>query len=621
MNGLYDIKLRDKEIALSAEELVTMFNRNISKNAELLDYIGRNNLFGIIGKARSESVHSRFVAELLSGDFFNGDSRESTLFHFLDLLLYRSAKEGKSGEINPNLKKGILTRSVLFEKAASFCELPVKNYQKLQGRNKTKTVEKEDRIDIYLQYKLMNKIAGRDTLEIFIENKVNSSEFDSQTCRYFDACDNGGHIRPFQLFVYLTPQPVRDMDKYRSIDSKCKPACSHYIHICYQDVLDYIIEPLLADERLDEDKKAMLKEYVSCLELPAMPDADTQLSAKDLSIMAISTKERNLVHSFMEDAINRRLVEKSIATKLGEPLYTVNYWGTLFSATEALNGGLQGLINSMDETLEVLKSVADCGLVGKQNGADPFLVYSPEAWRSTMNQSGGGTSIMCKYLPYDHLYVFSGKVFCSINSALAAAIEEYKDKLHKTNEELVSDFSGIFSAKGGGVPLVSENKQKDNVKTGIQGIFMRKNVPADRLPSINAILGEDLLVEPIDNETYCDLLHRNVQIYINEPITENGLPQEIDDLVEDVMNYEQVGETPFFFRKDIVGDKILKINQIKLYSNHDIIEKCSDTSLLLDFYNSRRNLILSVYKIQLEAETIDEVYDEKLAIYRKLLKQ
>ena len=138
MNGLYDIKLKDKEIALSAEELVTMFNRNISKNAELLDHIGRNNLFGIIGKARNESVHSHFVAELLSGDFFNGDSRESTLFHFLDLLLYRSAKERKSGEINPNFKKEILTRSVLFEKAKSFCELPVQKYQKLQGLNKTR---------------------------------------------------------------------------------------------------------------------------------------------------------------------------------------------------------------------------------------------------------------------------------------------------------------------------------------------------------------------------------------------------------------------------------------------------------------------------------------------------
>ena len=96
-------------------------------------------------------MHSHFVAELLSGDFFNGDARESTLVHVLDLPLDRSAKEGKSGEINPNFKKEILTRSVLFEKAKSFCELPVQKYQKLQGRNKTKTVEKEDRIGLQIK--------------------------------------------------------------------------------------------------------------------------------------------------------------------------------------------------------------------------------------------------------------------------------------------------------------------------------------------------------------------------------------------------------------------------------------------------------------------------------------
>ena len=40
--------IQDKEIALSAEQLLTMFNRKISKNAELLDYIGQNNIFGIL---------------------------------------------------------------------------------------------------------------------------------------------------------------------------------------------------------------------------------------------------------------------------------------------------------------------------------------------------------------------------------------------------------------------------------------------------------------------------------------------------------------------------------------------------------------------------------------------
>lgn len=172
------MKQEGREIFLSAEDLLTMFNRNISKNTELLDYIGKKNIFEVIGKTRNEGVHSRFIAELLSGDFFKGQSRESTLFHFLDLLLYRSAKENKTSEINEHLKKQILTRSLLIENATSVCELSVKEYQKLYNVNNTISTDKNDRIDIYIRYKLVTPIAGRNTLEIFIENKVNSSESD-----------------------------------------------------------------------------------------------------------------------------------------------------------------------------------------------------------------------------------------------------------------------------------------------------------------------------------------------------------------------------------------------------------------------------------------------------------
>ena len=299
------------------------------------------------------------------------------------MLLYRAGVESKSEEINPHLRKEILTRSVLFEKVDASCELNVKKYQKLYGGKNLKSIEKDDKLDIYLQYKLTKKIAGRDTLEIFIENKVNSSEFDSQTLRYFEACDNGGHKRPFQLFVYLTPHPVRDMDKYYKLDKKCTPSCSHYIHICYQDILDYVIEPMLTNENVDADNKEKLNEYVSCLELPAMPDEDSTLSSNDLSIMAISKREKQLVNLFMEDPINKRIVQKTIETKLGEPLYSVRSWGTLFNSTEALDGALRQLANIYDEPLDMLKKVADCSIVGKQNGAEPFLICSPkEAGRS-----------------------------------------------------------------------------------------------------------------------------------------------------------------------------------------------------------------------------------------------
>ena len=152
----YETSGKDNERKLSAEQLLTIFNRNIVKNAELLDYLDKKNTSEIIAKARNEGMHNRFIAELLSGRFFNGDSRESTLVHFLDIILYRAGKEDKVMEVNEHLRRAILTRSVMFEKVDSKCELSVKKYQNEYTKFPTQNcAERDDRIDIYLKLKLL----------------------------------------------------------------------------------------------------------------------------------------------------------------------------------------------------------------------------------------------------------------------------------------------------------------------------------------------------------------------------------------------------------------------------------------------------------------------------------
>ena len=609
----YETAKTGNERKLSAEQLLTIFNRNIVKNAELLDYLGKKNIFEIIAKARNESMHSRFIAELLSGTFFNGDSRESTLAHFLDIILYRAGKEDKVEEVNDHLRRAILTRSAMFEKMESKCELSVRKYQKeytqFSTQNKT---EKDDRIDIYLKFRLLTPIAGRHELEIFIENKVNALEHDSQTNRYFESCYNCGHKRPFQLFVYLTPQPIRDMDHYARLKREMRPECSHYIHICYKDILDYVIEPLLIDEGLDSDKRTMLREYVSCLELPAIPDSESGKREDNFSIMAIGSKERQLVEAFMEDDVNRWLIGKVIEAKLGETFYSVDPAGRLLNSEDALLSALRVIIELKKKPLDILRCVADCNMMGTQNGSGPVLIYSPKTWR----HNG-----FCKYLPWNRLFACSGRIYASVGEAVAAGVVEYKKKHKMPNEQLEQAFSGIYSAKGGGVPLVSSQKQKGNMATGEEGVFVRKNVANERLRDINAVLGNNLVISPIDNDMFMALMQCNTQVFIDVPVTENALPREIDDLVDDVTGYQQVGDTDFFCRKDITGDRILKLNQIRLLREHDLIEKCEGTDILLNFFRNRKNLVLSVYKILLEAERDNAVYEDKLKIYRKLTKQ
>ena len=609
----YETAKTGNERKLSAEQLLTIFNRNIVKNAELLDYLGKKNIFEIIAKARNESMHSRFIAELLSGTFFNGDSRESTLAHFLDIILYRAGKEDKVEEVNDHLRRAILTRSAMFEKVESKCELSVRKYQKeytqFSTQNKT---EKDDRIDIYLKFRLLTPIAGRHELEIFIENKVNALEYDSQTNRYFESCYNCGHKRPFQLFVYLTPQPIRDMDHYARLKREMRPECSHYIHICYQDILDYVIEPLLIDEGLDSDKRTMLREYVSCLELPAIPDSESGKREDNLSIMAIGSKERQLVEAFMEDDVNRWLIGKVIEAKLGETFYSVDPAGRLLNSEDALLSALRVIIELKKKPLDILRCVADCNMMGTQNGSGPVLIYSPKTWR----HNG-----FCKYLPWNRLFACLGRIYASVGEAVAAGVVEYKKKHKMPNEQLEQAFSGIYSAKGGGVPLVSSQKQKGNMATGEEGVFVRKNVANERLRDINAVLGNKLAISPIDNDMFMALMQCNTQVFIDVPVTENALPREIDDLVDDVTGYQQVGDTDFFCRKDITGDRILKLNQIRLLREHDLIEKCEGTDILLNFFRNRKNLVLPVYKILLEAERDNAAYEDKLKIYRKLTKQ
>ena len=399
----YEIGGKDNEKKLSAEQLLTIFNRNIVKNAELLDYLDKKNNFEVIAKSRNESMHSRFIAELLSGTFFNGDSRESTLIHFLDIILYRAGKEDKVMEVNEHLRRAILTRSVMFEKVDSKCELSIKKYQNEYTNFPTQNcAESDDRIDIYLKFKLLTPIAGRHELEIFIENKVDTLEHDSQTKRYFEACDNCGDERPFQLFVYLTPQSLRDMDHYAGLNKEMRPECPHYIHICYQDVLDCVIEPLLSDEGLDTDKRTMLREYVSCLELPAMPDSESERQGNELSIMAPTScfslepmagpvliyspkhwrhngfckylpLDKLLARSGKALLISHRLTSsstKAIEAKLGKAFYSVGRADKLLNSAEALQRALQVIISLKKNPLDILKCVADCNMAPSWSPAD-----------------------------------------------------------------------------------------------------------------------------------------------------------------------------------------------------------------------------------------------------------
>ena len=94
--------------ATMIENLLSAFNNN-PRNSRVIEYIFRQNLFDMIGKSRHEMVHSRMIAELLAGRFFDL-SKKATLMHFFDIVVMRAKEQGVN--IPQEFCNAILTRSL-----------------------------------------------------------------------------------------------------------------------------------------------------------------------------------------------------------------------------------------------------------------------------------------------------------------------------------------------------------------------------------------------------------------------------------------------------------------------------------------------------------------------------
>ena len=86
-----------------------------------------------------------------------------------------------------------------------------------------------------------------------------------QTVRYYTACHTSERI-----FVFLTPITNAELDDISKIDENKKCKDKHFVNINYQDILNEIIEPLLANQNLSSRVRVLLEEYVLSLSLPGI---------------------------------------------------------------------------------------------------------------------------------------------------------------------------------------------------------------------------------------------------------------------------------------------------------------------------------------------------------------
>ena len=403
------------------EKLLSAFNNN-PRNSKVVEYIFRQNLFDIIGKSRHEMVHSKMIAELLAGRYFD-ISKKATLMQFLDIVVMRAKEQGVS--ISRDFCNLVLTRSLQVDSVAE-----KQTEYSLSDYVKNNSIDKKERLDIYLRYNLTNAIKknGNKVIEIFIENKVLSKEHNQQTRKYYDTCVDGR--KALQLFIYLSPISQRELSNYADIPENMKPTgsdCSGnpvYIHISYQDILDKVILPLIEEKQMNNRDAVILEEYASCLELPALPE-DEKIGGKELSIMAVSDYEKQLLTEFINNEENARLLEIAVTHHLRRKLYSFDEDHCL-----SFDASLQAALRMYTKENGELKSQKDFrDIFGAQNGGVRFLIYVVKE-----------TDEKIYYIP-THLFEYSGKAYKNITDALKVAVKDYISRERKTISDVIKELN------------------------------------------------------------------------------------------------------------------------------------------------------------------------------------
>lgn len=259
----------------------------------LKSYYEETTLFNVIGAERSENRHSAFLRWLFSPTSSHGLG-DKPLKLLLRLLVNESIlqKIDIFGEVTHVLMAGQYDINLLE---------PIE-LEKNVGQLKEGTEVKDmDRIDIWtvIEVTYDEDEPHKIVFPLVIENKIYSGEGERQTERYYDAMNafcnakpEGSDYRP--LGVFLSPD-------------KKKATCNKFICLCYQELLDFIIDPIASMTMPDTDR-SFVDSYIRNL---SRPSSD---SNRDFSVIAISKYERTLVNSiYNEERKYKELIDNMLA--------------------------------------------------------------------------------------------------------------------------------------------------------------------------------------------------------------------------------------------------------------------------------------------------------------------
>lgn len=268
---------------------------------KLSAYYMQSTVFNILGVQRSENRHSAFLAWLLNPNASHS-LKEIPMRKFLTLLAAEADDEEKCYmyQVRQHLLSGNYQLRVDCVKTEqSIVSLADSKLSDLNGivektdKNQFKT-DSQNRFDIWIiAHITFTDEQDREqywTLPIVVENKIYSPEGNAgdkekaQTVRYNRAMGvlqnvvcNDNYCQP--LMVYLTPSDAKE------------PTSHAFIHLTYQDLLDYVIQPcaiINSVEGSGSETNVLINGYIRNLSCPSNRDGERE---RDYSILAIADTE------------------------------------------------------------------------------------------------------------------------------------------------------------------------------------------------------------------------------------------------------------------------------------------------------------------------------------------
>jgi hypothetical protein len=265
--------------------------KNDVASQKLESYYGTKSLGEIFGVSRKELAHSNFVAWLLS-NIESHNLGNYPLNKFLEILVLSSRDQ--QSDKHKRLFDAIITGDLSVNDLLIVTEKSIKNVGRVD-------ILIEAEIEFFDEFK---------NLRVVIENKVTTKEHSDQTTKYYDYYESLDDTNWINLYVFLTPISGIALSDLEEPECSCKD----YIQTNYQNLVDYLLEPILNMDTSDKTKM-IIREYLQTLSQPAQNEDDEE--HRQGLIMAIGNDERELLTHFWDR--NQKLILSALYAISSDP--------------------------------------------------------------------------------------------------------------------------------------------------------------------------------------------------------------------------------------------------------------------------------------------------------------